>query len=143
MDSQKQARYGAIMAVTGLLVAIYMFGFDIPRKNRLYAPPSQQAVGSIVSKDHNDFGRRQEFHAVFRFKDVQGGVYEVKNRYPEATWNALSPQQSVTVRYLPSNPEGAVDIKSLNGLRPNMILAVAVPGLMMIVGSLMFLTRGR
>lgn len=143
MDPQKMARFGLIMAIAGVLVGIYLFAYDIPRKNRLYAPPSQETQGAIISKDSNDFGRRQEYRAVVRFKDTQGQTHEVTNNYPEDTWQGLAPQQTVTVRYLPSDLDGAVDVKSLNGLRPNMLLAVLIPTLMVVVGGLMFASKGR
>ncbi len=142
MDRQKLSRFGLQMALAGLVAGIYLFAYDIPHKNRLYAPPAQETQGVIISKDSNDFGRPQ-YRAVVRFKDTQGQTHEVTNKYPEETWQGLSPQQVVTVRYLPSDLDGAVDVKSLNGSLPNMVAAVMVPTLMVVVGGLMSASKGR
>ncbi|MEP6754419.1 MAG: DUF3592 domain-containing protein, partial [Chthonomonadales bacterium] len=127
-------RYGIALFLAGIGVAIYFVAFDLPRKNRLYGPESVQTTGTVASKSSNNVGRRPAYLADISYKDEKGSEHSVTNSYPEDDWNALRDHAQVTLRYVKADPDTAADVMSMNGRKPNMVLVVVLPLLMMIIG---------
>ncbi len=127
-------RYGIALFAAGIGLAIYFVAFDIPRKNRLYGNESVQTTGTVVSKSTNDVGRRPAYLADISFKDEGGGEHSITNNYAESDWNSLQDHSKVTVRYIKSEPDTAADVMSMNGRKPNLILAVVLPIAMIVIG---------
>lgn len=130
---------GGLLVVIGIAIAAYNYAVVYPVKSAVFGNQSVKTTAALAEAHAVTEGKTVTYLAALTFQDTNDRPHTVENSYSMKEWFALRDAQKGEVRYLKSDPDVAVALRSQQGEPPNIFSYLLYSMLFFIPGVLTIL----
>ena len=126
---------GVALAIIGLIWGWFNLAVAYPVKAALFSREAREAPATITDMREVEENRdSKSYVADLEFQDGTGRKHLIRDTYAFTKYYALRDERNAMVRYLPRNPEMAVEIHSQQAEKPALLLEAGLPAICLLGG---------